>query len=184
MPELILAFAILSNPDIKAVESPCPPDRLAAMSAALQKVSVDLELLDPHYSTGYFARTGDYVQDINMVRIRYQKLKDAPRVWESQKFVGPDYSACEDFLDRSLLHYRKLWECRFLSDVEYLAIEEEIEYRDLMYRTARNASSNTYYTVPLRREALLWLKNELTPEQWSRGELLPLLPEWLIHESK
>jgi len=182
MTPLMLAVAILTNPDPKAIESPCPPDRFLIMGLHLRRVARDLELLDGQTSRWYFNNQNDYVLDIGLIREKWFKVKDAPRIWEHSRFKRYQYDSCIDFIEAVQWRYEKLHYLRLIDNADYERVVEDLSYRREMYRKGRDAVSS-YYNIAERREALLWLKNELTPEQWSRGELLPLLPEWLIHEN-
>lgn len=182
MTPLLLASMILTNPDPKAIESPCPRDRFLIMGLHLRRVARDLELLDAQTSQWYFNNENDYTLDIGILREKWFKVKDAPRIWEANRFLSYNFDTSIDLIEAVQWRYQKLYYLRLIGDYDYERVMDDLSYRREMYRKARDATS-TYYNIAERREALLWLKNELTPEQWSRGELLPLLPEWLIHEN-
>lgn len=181
MTPLILASMILTNPDPKAIESPCPSDRFQIMAPALRQVAIDLEILEPRDAQWYFNNTNDFVLDVGIIRDKWFKIKDAPLMWEAQRFRGYNFDASIDFINATQTRFDKLRTLRLIDTNDYARVTDDLQYRLLMYHNARDAT-HTYYNISNRRESLLWLKNELTPEQWSRGELLPLLPEWLIHE--
>src|SRR5476649_2471907 len=79
---LFLAIVLLTSPPGVA-EAPPGEQDWPALREALQKTVIDLEILDSRESAYLFAKRTEFSDDINILRRRYNDLRDAPRVSDS-----------------------------------------------------------------------------------------------------
>ena len=175
MTPVLLASLILTNPDPKAIDGPCPPDRFLVMAIALRKVAVGMELVDGPESQWYFNNVDSYSLDIGILRDKYLSVNDAPRLWEAERFRVYNFDEAIRVIEAEQERLGKLDRLRLIDYEVYSDIHAELEYRRQMYRRARDAVS-TYYNYSTRKEALKWLRTELTPHQWKVGRLPHPLP--------
>src|SRR5438270_7190679 len=82
---MVLALALLTGPPGSPVPTG-PPELLAQVLPALQKLAIERELLDARESRYILARTADFATDVNLLRRRHQELDDAPTLQDSRRF--------------------------------------------------------------------------------------------------
>lgn len=180
--ELALAFVLITAPPGPAEADPAA-DRWTDVQAAVQKLATDLELLDKNEYRFLIARSDEFGKDLNILRKRYQDLKDAPPLADADRF--PDRSAVNDLI-RFNRSYRKSLEQRqqFESD-KAEEIAAAIKETDRLYRIwdlVRDAKCDYYYTT-VRRSALKQLKEQLG-DDYATATLPPNVPTWRFADSR
>jgi hypothetical protein len=144
----------------------CPeptPDREQwdELRTAIQRTAFDWELLDPRELRYVFTRLDDFQDNLELVRSRYQLLKDAPRLVAAEALpkCGRDYCAFNrkyrSWLDTMLACYPDRAE----------VIQAAIAETDALYRIWDSVTDATceYYYVSVRRFALAKIPDQLPP---------------------
>ena len=80
--DALLAFFLLTAPP-GAVEPPPPADQWPNVQAAVQKLAKEWEILDDRETKYILAKADEFGADLNLLRRRYQDLKDTPKVADS-----------------------------------------------------------------------------------------------------
>jgi hypothetical protein len=177
----VLAAGLLTTaPDIP--EPPVDAGDWPAVQEALQTLAVQWEILDPREVRYVFARAEDFETDLNMLRRRYQELKDAPRLTDCQRF--PERCTVNDLLTfnrayRRYLDGRQPLEQDRCSQLK--AAQQETDYLYQIWDSVRDARCDYYY-ITVRRQALKRLKETIGAEAYDKSELPPYVPLWRFHD--
>jgi hypothetical protein len=91
---LLAASLLTTAPDIP--EPPIDARDWPAVQEALQSLAVEWEILDPREVRYVLARHEDFDNDLNLLRRRYQELRDAPKLADAQRF--PDRTTVSELL--------------------------------------------------------------------------------------
>src|SRR5262245_26496150 len=100
--EYFLAVTLLLAPPGTLQPPPCP-QLDAPLRSALNAVAIEWQILDPRESRYTLMRTEDFRGDLDMLRGRYQELKDAPTLTDAERF--PDRTTITELLTINR-HYR------------------------------------------------------------------------------
>ena len=175
MYEVIAALALLTAPPTNDEHIPDPYQNVAP---AMQRVAVCLEILDPREARYILSRAEDFTSDTNLLRRRYQELKDAPWLVDSERFPKREEvnellafnRAYRQYIDlRQIVERSKWW--------EYQTILQETEQLYQIWDTVRDTRCEYYY-VTVRRQAMLRLRDEIGKENYYAGILPPYVPLW------
>lgn len=144
------------------------------------KVSIELELVDPRESRYLFAKDEDFYADFRMVQRRYFELYDAPSSFEGFKF--PNKDSCYEAMTFNR-RYKKHLEDKLefaTTSLQRYEIEEVIEETDKLYKIwdLLHDVNTEYYYVSMRRRALKELKIELGDSAFYDGAMPPHVPLW------
>ncbi|HEX4609561.1 MAG TPA: hypothetical protein VH092_15285 [Urbifossiella sp.] len=181
--DLILATALLAAPPGTPEGSPTP-DRWPAIQEALHKTAIQLEILDERETRYVLARAEDYETDLDLLRRRYQELRDAPRLSDADRFPARDAVNQMIQFNRTYRHFlegRQTWEAD-RADVIGVALAET----DRLYKVwdaVRDARCEFYY-VTVRRQALKRLRESVGETAYGAVELPPHVPAWRFLESR
>ncbi len=175
--DLIVATALLCAPP-ETPEIQPSPDRWPALQEALHTTAIRMEIMDERETRYVLANVLDFEMDLNLLRRRYQDLKDAPPLADAERF--PDREGVNALIQfnrgyRQHLADRQAWEAD-RSDVIGVALAET----DRLYRVwdaVRDARCEFYY-VTVRRQALKRLQESLGEDAYRRTELPPHVPAW------
>lgn len=175
--ELFLATVLLSAPAGTPEEVP-PPERWAAVQAAVHEIAVEWEILDPRETRYVLSKPEDFQTDLDFLRKRRLELADAPKLCDAGRL--PARKLMDDYIQfnrafRKHLDVRLLWEAD-RADV----IGEAVRETDRLYKmwdAMREAKCDFHY-VTYRRQALKKLKDGLGADVYAGGELPPYVPEW------
>jgi len=179
--DLMLAAVLLTTP--AGVPEPTPAvEQWNNVRDAVHKVAVDWEILDQRETRYIMSRPDDYSADLNLLRRRYQELKDAPRVADSFRF--PDRTAVNDLVRfnrafRKHLDQRHELETDRSEELRLVMRETDRLYQ--VWDAVRDARCEFYY-VTVRRQALKKLKDMLGDESYTAGTLPPNVPTWRFNE--
>jgi len=179
--DMALALLLLAgSPD---VDEPTPhPDQWPALRDSVQRLSLELEILDPREASYIMAKRSDFCTDINLLRRRRIEFADAPRLVDAERF--PDRKQVNDLVLFNRAYRRHLIERHTLeldrADLFINAIRET----DQLYKVwdaVRDARCDFYY-VTVRRQALKRLRCAIGEEAYHLGDLPPNVPTWRFEE--
>jgi hypothetical protein len=181
--DLILASALLTAPPGTPELAPTP-DRWPAVQEALHKTAIRLEILDERETRYVLARPDDFEADLELLRRRYQELREAPTLADADRFPGRD--AVNQMIQfnrtyRHTLEARQVWEAD-RADVIGVALTET----DRLYKVwdaVRDARCE-FYNVTVRRQALKRLREALGEQEYQAGTLPPHVPVWRFAEAR
>ena len=179
--DLIMAIMLLSAP-VGTTEQAPRAERWPLVQAAIHKVAIDWEILDPRETRYVLVKPEDFQEDVDFLRKRRLDLEDAPNVNESDRL--PSRQLVNDCI-RFNRAYRKNLETRLLWESDRAnVIEEAIRETEKLYKvwdSIRDAKCEFHY-ITVRRLALKKLKDVLGPELYSTGDMPPYVPEWRFAE--
>ena len=181
--ELALAFVLLTSPPGPCEESPTA-EQWPSLQQAVQKLAVDWEILDRNETKFLFANADEFGKDLNILRRRYQDLKDAPKVADCNRF--PDKQTLCDRI-RFNREYRRTLDVRYHYETDRTEeIRTAMCETDRLYQAwdaARDARCEYYY-VTVRRQALKKLRDQIGEDAYANAELPPNVPMWRFAEGK
>lgn len=181
--DLFLAFMLLSTPP-GLVESPPTEERWPAMRGAIQKVAIDLEILDKRESAYLFAKRAEYSEDLNILRRRYVEYADAPKLGDSERL--PDRTVVNDLIQFNRSYRKHLTEKQTLERDRCERYDIALSETDRLYKiwdAVRDARCDFYY-VTVRRAALRKLKTAIGEEAFLQAQLPPNVPTWRYNEAR
>lgn len=182
-PDVVTAGVLLTAEPGSVTWQP-EPGQWAAVRAGVHKVGVDWEILDERECRYVVSRPEDFAADVNLLRRRYQELKDAPRVAESFRF--PDRHAVNDLV-RFNRSFRKHLDLRYELETdraeELRAVMRETDKLYQLWDAVRDARCEFYY-VTVRRQALKKLKDMLGEDGYEHVDLPPCVPLWRFNEMR
>lgn len=179
--QTIQAQALLMAPAGTPEQPPSEAD-WPALQAALHRVAVRMEVLDARETRYVLGRVEDFQTDLDLIRRRYEQLKDAPPVADADRFPPRDVvQHCLQFnwQYREHLEERLAWEPDRAAVIGR-AIGETASLRKV-WEAASDARCEFYY-VTVRRHALLKLREALGPDAYAGGDLPPHVPTWRFIE--
>ncbi len=181
--DLILAAALLAAPPGTPEDVPTP-DRWPAVQDALHKTAIRLEILDERETRYVLARAEDYQTDLELLRRRYQELRDAPRLADSDRF--PAREAVNQMIQfnrtyRGFLEGRQVWEADRAEVIGVALTETDRLYK--VWDAVRDARCEFYY-VTVRRQALKRLRDTLGETAYTAAELPPHVPAWRFQPAR
>lgn len=171
------ALQYLTSPAGTPEPLPCE-ERWPFVRDAIHKKAVDLELMDPRETRYVLADRDEWQKDIDILRCRYETLKDAPTILDAKKL--PDRRTVNDLIKfnrefKKHLEDRLLWEADRGDIIHATLKENEACYR--AWDLARDAQCDFYY-VTVRRLAMKKLR-DLLPEQDKEIFHMPdYVPTW------
>ncbi|MFL5342915.1 MAG: hypothetical protein ACJ8F7_22500 [Gemmataceae bacterium] len=177
----VLALALLTAPPGDAV----PPTSTAdwpALRDAVVGLAVEWEILDPREDR--LARYERFAADINVLRQRRRDLAAAPRLADSQRFPGR--GAAEELLSFNRAYRHSLERRALLETDQATNLHEALRETDrlrLIWDAVRDANCEVYY-APVRRTALLRLREQIGEAEYLAGHLPPHVPVWRFAEIK
>jgi hypothetical protein len=177
----VLAAGLLTTPP-DVPEPPIEAEDWPAVQEALQSLAVEWEILDPREVRYVLARPEDFENDLNLLRRRYQDLKDAPKLADAQRF--PDRGTVNDLLAFNRAYRRFLDARQPLEQDRAVCLRNALKETDWLYQvwdSVRDARCEYYY-ITVRRQALKRLRQMVGPEAYTAGELPPYVPLWRFHE--
>lgn len=161
------------------------PDPLEwpAVQEALVHVGLQWELLD-HRETRYvFSRLEDFQENVDLLRRRYQELKDAPRLDDCRRF--PDHRTANEFLGFNRAYRRHIEARQPVEHDRGHELRTAAKETDALYQVwdaVRDARCEYYY-VAVRRQALKRLRCMLGEGDFAEGRLPPVVPIWRFEEN-
>jgi hypothetical protein len=179
--EFLLAFSLLTSPE-GSVDWNHAPANYDALRPVLQKIAIQLEIMDPREMRYVLARAEDYRSDLQLLRRRYRNLKDAPSLEECLRF--PERNFVNDLLAFNRTYHQYLTGRQPVDLVRGEEVQMALTETDRLYQvwdTVRDARCNYYY-VTVRRQALKQLRSLLGDKAFYRGHLPPHVPVWRIPE--
>ncbi len=181
--EYLLATTLLIAPP-GTPEPPIPANQWLAMQSAIHQVAIEWQIMDEREKRHLVVRPNDFLDDLELLRRRYQELLDAPMLSDCGRF--PNRSDITQSLtfnrkfaqhlenQRSLQRDRSGLYERALSDTKHL-------YQ--VYDAVRDAQCDFYY-VTVRRAALKKLRELVGREAYYAGQLPPAVPVWHFRQRR
>jgi hypothetical protein len=179
--EFLLAFTLLTS-EKGSVDWTHPPPNYDALRPTLQKLAIQLEIMDPREKRYILARSEDYRADLQLLRRRYRNLCDAPSLEECTRF--PERHLVNDLLAFNRTYHQYLTARQPVDLVHGGQLQTALTETERLYQvwdTVRDARCSYYY-VTVRRQALKQLRSLLGEEAFYRGHLPPHVPVWRIPE--
>jgi len=178
-PDFLLAAVLLTtSPGV--TEAPPAADRWAEVRDGVQQLAIRWELLDPRETHYLLARREEFSVDVNLLRRRYQELKDAPRLADAERL--PTKQLAEDMVKANRAFRAGINDRRALELDRAELLNAVLYEADQLYRVwdaVRDAKCEFYY-VSARRQALRKLRDTLGDDAYARGELPPNVPVWRL----
>ncbi|CAN5402665.1 hypothetical protein BH11PLA2_BH11PLA2_27730 [soil metagenome] len=181
--EFAMAFMLLTTPP--GVTEP-PPDlaKWSVIQSSVQQLAMDWEILDPRETKYILAKPEEYAIDINLLRRRYQDLKEVPRLAEAHRL--PDRQTANDLIQFNRA-FRKTLDTRRALETdradEWLIVIQETDKLYHVWDAVRDARCDFYY-VTVRRQALRKVKESIGDDAWDTASLPPGVPTWRFAEEK
>ena len=181
--DLVLAAILLTTPP--GTPESCPPEsQFALVRDSVQQLAIEWEILDHREKQYVLARPEDFCADLNMLRRRYQDLKDAPRLGDALRF--PERAAVNELVQFNRSYRKHLDERQQLEADRADALQAVISETERLYRVwdaVRDARCEFYY-VTVRRQALKKLRDLLGEEAYLAGAMPPNVPTWRFNEMR
>lgn len=176
MNETFLAIVMLTAP----VGTPehVNPDNFPQLRTAIHNKAVEWEIMDPREKTYILATYDDFEPDLNLLRTRFQDLKDAPKLVDCTRL--PDRRTINELVKfnrefKKHLEERLIWETD-REDVLWQAINNtELLYKQ--WDAIRDAQCDFYY-VTVRRSALKKLRYDIGETDFNNGKMPDYVPMW------
>lgn len=171
------ALCYLTAPRGTPEAVPCEK-RWVAVRDAIHQRAIALEIMDPREDRYLLTIPADWPHDLEILRGRYDELKDAPRL-EACNLL-PSRSKINDLIKfnrdfRKHIEERMIWEQDRLDLFHEVLAETDACYR--LWDLARDAQCDFYY-VTVRRIALKKLKHGLPEEDRAVLRMPPFVPDW------
>jgi hypothetical protein len=181
--EFALAFMLLTTPP--GVDDATPePGKWGIVQSSVQELAIEWEILDRRETKYILAKPEEFAIDINLLRRRYQELKDVPRLSEAMRL--PDRQTANEQIQFNRA-FRKTLETRRQFEIdrsdEWLMVIRETDKLYQVWDAVRDARCEFYY-VTVRRHALRKLKETMDDDAWVRAELPPSVPTWHFNEER
>ena len=174
--DYVLAVAVLvAGPRCEAPQSLAEHNCLAP---SLTNLALSWELIDPREEGLLFARSSDFVCDVELVQRRYRELIDAPPVCDALRF--PNKEIAGELLTFNRAYYSTLKKRRDLLGEHFGGVGHAMAETDQLYRIwdlVRDAGSDCFY-VSLRRQALQNLRHTIGAADFANAKLPPHVPVW------
>ena len=175
--EFTMAFMLLTAPP--GVPETAPDAvKWPAVQSALQQLAVEWEILDPRETRYILAKPEEFGIDVNLLRRRFQELKDVPRLADAERL--PDRHVAGDLIQFNRA-FRKTLDTRRTLETdradEWLEVIRETDKLYQVWDAVRDARCDFYY-VTVRRHAMRKLKDALGDEAWDTARLPPSVPTW------
>lgn len=171
---LMAVALIFQAPDSQIPDAAnTPPVRLW-----LQTIAVEMEILDSREVRYVGARPEDFSSDVNLLRRRYESLKDAPSSADALRF--PERTVVNDFLAFNRSYRQHLDVAQAVRPHKWWEYRQALQETDQLYQIwdlVRDARCEYYY-VTVRRQALLNLRQQLGDKHYYEGRLPPYVPLW------
>lgn len=179
--DMALALILLfSPPDL---DEPTPhPDQWPALRDSIQRLALDMEILDPREASYIMARRTEFTNDLNLLRRRRIEFEDAPRLADAGRF--PDRKQVNELVLFNRAYRRHLIERHTLEQDRADQFIDAIRETDQLYRVwdaVRDARCEFYYTT-VRRQAMKRLRCTIGEEAYNAAELPPNVPTWRFNE--
>jgi hypothetical protein len=179
--EFALAFMLLTTPP-GVTETPPDGAQWLSLQQSVQELAIKWEILDPRETKYILAKPEEYAIDINLLRRRYQDLKDVPRLSDADRL--PDRSTAHELIQHNRA-FRKTIDIRRALETdradEWMIVLQDTDHLYQVWDAVRDAKCDFYY-VTVRRHALRKLKESLGDEHYSMAALPPGLPTWHFAE--
>lgn len=180
---LLAALLITTSPEV--IEDRVPTsDEWVVLQNSLQGVAVEWQLMDKRETTYIFARREDYGVDLQMIRLRYVDLKDAPKVEDSDRFPPREWVTKQLTFNRA---FRKKMMERIdggLENDRVGTLTQVVKETDQLYQVwdlVRDGECVFYY-VTVRRLALKRLRDLIGREAYEAADLPPFVPHWRFND--
>lgn len=179
--ECVLAMVLLVAPP----GSPAPDismEEFPALQTALHQYGVDWEILDPRETKYVLTRFEDFQADLDLLRKRYQDLKDVPKIADAQRF--PDRVLVNELLSFNRQFRKHLESTSLIESHRANYFGMAMRETDRLYQiwdSVRDARCDFYY-VTVRRQALKKLKTLVGSEAYFAANLPPYIPTWRFQE--
>lgn len=179
--EIAFAVSLLVAP----VGSPLPviePEEWPQVQAALSKVAVEWELMDPRESSFMIVRFEEIKEDLEILRKRHVELKGAPLVNDNKRF--PERTVLNEMLafNRALRAHINQRQC---VDTDRSArFREALQETDKLFQVwdaVRDAKCEFYY-ITVRRQALKKVREMVGAEAYYTGNMPHYIPTWRFQE--
>ena len=175
--DFALAFMLLTAPP-GLPETPPVAAKWPAVQMAVQQLAIEWEILDPRETRYILAKPEEFGIDVNLLRRRYQELKDVPRLTDSERL--PDRHAAGDLIQFNRA-FRKTLDTRSKLETDraddWLEVIRETDRLYAVWDAVRDAKCDFYY-VTVRRHAMRKLKDLIGDEAWETASLPPGVPTW------
>jgi len=179
MCDLVFAAFLLTTP--AGTYEPTPPDdRWVAVTAGLQKLAIDWEILDKREAGYVLTKKDEFNNDVNMLRRRLSEFADAPKLVEQGRL--PDRQTANDLI-RLNRDYRKQLDDRRILELdraeELTSVVRETDQLYQVWDAIRDARCEFYY-VTVRRQALKKIRDMVGDPAYMASKMPPALPTWHI----
>lgn len=182
-PDLILATMLITGTP-GAHEATPTPEQWPLVQFSVQKLATDWQILDGREKHYILAKREEFNIDINLLRRRYQDLRDAPSIEEANRL--PDRKTASE-----MIKFNRTFR-QYLVDRQILERDRDAFYQIVLFETdklyrvwdcVRDAQCDFYY-ITVRRQALQKLRCLLGEQAYLYGELPPNVPIWRFAETK
>ncbi len=173
------ALALLLAPPDTPESTPTNTE-WTTLQPALHRQALALQLLDRRENTLVALR--EFETDLNLIRWRYELLKDAPLIAEC------DYLPCKLTTTNHLtlnIAYRHWLEARQFCELDRLGhFKIALTQTEILYQvwSAIQDAQSEYNYITIRRTALLRLRQLLGIEAYHLHEFPPCVPIWYFSE--
>lgn len=179
--DVALAFLLLTAPPGFSEATP-DPAQWQRIQIAVQQLAIEWEILDPRETRYILAKPEEFSIDINLLRRRYQELKDVPRLADSRRL--PDRHTAGDLIQFNRAFRKTLDNRRALEtdrNDDWLTVIQETDRLYQIWDAVRDARCDFYY-VTVRRHALRKLKDAIGEDAWDQARLPPSVPVWRFND--
>ncbi len=158
------------------------PEWHPVLAPAVQRLAVDMQLMDPRETRFLMVNPGDFAGDVYLIHNRHKEIGNAPFVEEAERF--PPRELVNDFISFNRSYRHDLLERLAIDAIHGGDINAALAETEQLYRiwdAVRDARCDYYYVV-VRRQSLLTLRELVGPEAFYSGRLPPHVPVWRFEE--
>lgn len=152
------------------------------LKRALLTASIELELIDKREASYILSEYNNFNNDLNIIRLRYAVMKDAPKIDEHTNFC----IAYQTIVDNLAFNRKYNSHIGFKSSMEFNngwgAVKQENDQLYMIWDLLRDSKNNQYF-ITIRRSALLKLRSLLGDEDFRLGVMPPHVPIWRFAEN-
>jgi hypothetical protein len=183
MPDFTLAVALLMSP-VGTAEALPPAKCWPGLSAAIQAVAIDWQVLDVAERKYILADRKDFQLDLDIIRGRIVDYGHFPRVEEARRFPGR--TDCRLALEFNRSYRSHLESLLPVCNDQAWEIRDAIREAERLYVAwdAVHDAQCDYYHATVRRVALENARKALGDDLFRAGAMPPFVPEWRFLERR
>lgn len=176
--EYFLALVLLTSPEPTSAHDPKGlTSSFAALKGPLLQWALVLEIVDQRETRYIFAAADQFVEDLRIVRGRYAKLRNTPRLEDIKRY--PSRNTINEFIafNRNYKQYLEEQMNIYGPREDLRTAKKETDHLYHVWDSLRDARCEYYY-VHIRRESIRRLIELVGEDEYFAGNIPPHIPTW------